>query len=202
MKTPRSLLLLLTFVLVLAALLPPTASGQDAGRFLSNAAARRAALPVAWDVARRNATVNSVKLHGCDRRAADRFVCLAFDRGSNSVLATTCRVWVRVQGTNAKSNATLSLISCKNHRFALLKADEAEAAMLTEAQKIGGPETRFSMDGRLSRVELAGTGVWIRPAAADPVKQELCFVGLRATLVGEQVQVHVARGPTCVLPSS
>jgi hypothetical protein len=96
----------------------------------------------------------------------------------------------------------LNLISCKNHRFALLKAAEAEVAMLTEAQKIGGPETRLSMDGRLSRVELAGTGVWTRPAATDPVKQELCMVGLRATLVGDQVQVLVVRGPICMLPSS
>jgi hypothetical protein len=200
MKLHRSLLILSALVLMLAALAPPVASGQNAGRLLSNAAARKAALPVAWDVARRNPAVNSVKLHGCDRRAANRFVCLAFDRGSTSTTATTCRVWIRIEGTDARSTATQSLIDCKNHRFALLRAVEAAAAMHAEAQKLGGPEALFSMNGRLSRVELAGDGGWLRPARADPTKHELCVVELRATLVGEQVQVRVARGPDCAFP--
>jgi hypothetical protein len=183
MKTPRSLLLSLAFALMLATSLPSTASGQDAGSFLSNAAARMAARPVAWDVARRNATVNSVKLHGCDRRAADRFVCLAFDRGSTSALATTCRVWVRVEGTDAKPKATLNLISCKNHRFALLKAAEAEAAMLARSKEIFGEEVKLIFLARMSRSEIVGSVGAFRP-------QELCSAKLRAVLIGKEVQVQ------------
>jgi hypothetical protein len=200
MKTRRFLSNSLAFALTLAFLLPSGASGQEAKPWLSSAGAREAALPVAWEVARRNQTVNSVKLHGCDRRAADRFVCLAFDRGSTSELATTCRVWVRVEGTDTTSKATLTLIDCKNHRFALLRAAEAEAAMLAEAQRIGGPEVRLSMLGRQSRVETEGEGFWLRPASSDPTKKELCEVALTATLVGDQVQVRVTQGPTCLLP--
>jgi hypothetical protein len=200
MKTSRFLLIPLAFLLMLAALAPSAASGQEAKPWLSNAAARKAALPVAWEVARQNHSVNSVKLHGCDRRAADRFVCLAFDRGSNSERATTCRVWVRVEGTDAKSKANLTLIDCKNHRFALLRAAEAEAAMLAEAQRIGGPEVIFSMYGRLSRVELTGSAGWLRQASTNPTKKETCGVNLNATLVGDQVQVRVIQGPYCLLP--
>jgi len=163
----------LAFVLTLAVLVPSAASGQAPSRSLSKAEAREAAIPVAWEIARRNSLVDSVKLHGCDRRAADRFVCLAFDRGSSSTLATTCRVWVRVEGTGAKPKATVNLVSCKNHRLALLRAAEAEAAMLPEAQRIGGPQVLFGGVMRRSRVEFVGTGGWTQPAAADPAKKEL-----------------------------
>lgn len=170
---------------------------------LSLSAARSAARGTAWEVARRNPSLNSVKLGGCNRRAPDRLVCLALDHGSTSTLATTCRVWIRVEGTDQKPKATVSFISCKNHRWALLRAADAEAAILAEAQRIGGPvDIQFGILGRLSRVEIAGTAGWERPNAADPAKAELCLLELRAVLVGDEVQVHVSRPLKCVLPTS
>jgi hypothetical protein len=202
MKTRRSLVLLFASVLTLSVLLPGAATGRGTPRHLSNAAARKAAVPAAWDVARENPSVNSVKLRRCARQAADRFVCLAVDRGSSSQLATTCRVWIRVAGTDASPNATVRLIKCKNHRYALLKAADAETALLAEAQTFGGSEVTVAIIARFNRLELAALAGWTRPAIADPRRKEFCGADLRATLVGDQIEVRVTRGPFCLLPNS
>jgi hypothetical protein len=192
--------------LLLAALLVFPGSAAGAVRkegTLSAAAARSAARATAWDVARRNPLVNSVKLQGCDRRAADRLVCLAIERGSTSTLATTCRVWIRAEGANAKPKVKLNLISCKNHRVPLLRAAEAEAAMLAEVQRMGGPEDlSFGILERLSRVEIAGMGAWTRPSAADPTRTEVCRVELRAALADTEVQVRISQPLRCALPAN
>jgi hypothetical protein len=116
-------------------------------------------------------------------------MCLAFDRGSTSVLATTCRVWIRVESAGAKPKATLSLINCKNHRFALLKAVEAEAATLARGREILGEEVKLIFLGRTSRTEIVGSVGSLRPAA-DSAPEELCSAKLRAILIGEEVQVQ------------
>jgi hypothetical protein len=190
-------------LLIAALLVPGSAAGAvEKEGTLSTAGAQSAARATAWDVARRNPWVNSVKFQGCDRRTGDRLVCLAMERGSTSTLATTCRVWIRVEGTDAKPMVKLNLVSCKNRRLALLRAAEAEAAMLAELQKIGDPEDlSLSIFARLSRVELAGLGTWTRPVAGDPTRTEGCGIGLRAALADGEVQIHVSQPLHCVLPA-
>jgi hypothetical protein len=187
MKINHSVAAVLSFVALLA-LLGPAAGALGKGETLSAATARSATRGAAWEVARRNSLVNSVKLGGCNRRAPDRFVCLAYDRGSTSRLATTCRVWVRVEGGDPKPKATVNLISCKNHRLALLKAAEAEAAMLTRGKEILGEEVKLIFLGRMSRTEIVGSVGSFRPANSAP--QEICSAKLRAILIGKEVQVQ------------
>jgi hypothetical protein len=176
-----------------------TAVAQTHGDHLSMASARRSARATAWDVARRNRAVNSVKLSSCSRRAVDRVDCLALDRGSTSTLKTTCSVRVSVRAVGGRPKALLDHVSCENQRLALLRNTEAREAILALGREIAGQEVVLASVARTSRVEFAGNVAWT-PGSASLGPRELCVVYLRAALVGEDVQVQASDSPRCASP--
>ena len=52
-------------------------------------------------------------------------------------------------------------------------------------------DVRFGLHGRVSRVEFAGLAFWLRPSTADPEKEEICVIEMRARLTeGNEVEVR------------
>jgi len=191
---------LIAMAIGLLAMTPPAFAGPAASEQLSMPAARDAARAVAWDFARGNPSVNSVKIRSCHREATRRIQCLAVSRGSTSTLSTTCQVWIRVGVAEGRPKASRKRVSCENLRRPLLRASRAASAMRPEGERIGGPEAMFSILGRTSRVGFAGMAAWIRPFPGDPSEIEICKVDMTATLVGEEVWVH-ADPVVCSLPA-
>jgi hypothetical protein len=150
---------------------------------LSMTAARNVTRAIAWEVARRNGSVNSVKVGACRRLTADRITCAAIDRGSTSVLETTCRLRVQVRFERGGPTGSLTGVNCENQRRALLRAEAAAAAIRQWAgQEIPDKEAEVGLQGRRSFVEFAGIAAWYLPSAANPT--EVCFIELKAILKG------------------
>lgn len=201
MKMRRPLLLLLSIAMTFAVLAPSPAYAENAGDILTMAAAHDAARPVAWEVVRRNGSVNSLKIQGCHRRADNRAICLAVAGGSSSVLKTSCSIWVGVHLAHGRPEASLKKINCENERLALLRAADAWAAIRPVAESLGGPEVLIGFLGRQGRVEIDAVAGWFRPTAADPARKELCSARLQARLI-DTGEVTVSAGATrCFTPS-
>lgn len=191
MRPSRLFVIALAAVAALA-LLPSFSPAAEDGGVLSMAAARNEARSLAWDVARRNLSVNSVKLGQCQRRAADRIFCNAIDRGSTSAYKTTCSVWVRVTLVGERPKASLISVNCENERLPVLRAFQALEATRAVAAEQVGDVVSVGTFGRVSRTEIMTTVVWIRPAAADPTLKEPCALNLRVSLTpSEEVAVQI-----------
>jgi hypothetical protein len=183
--------------LSVAALSAPAAIARVAAPPLSKVRARSAARSVAWEVARRNPSVNSVKIEGCERRERDRFLCTAVDRGATSELRTTCEVRIAVRLRADRPEASLRGVSCQNERLLLLRAPQALAAILPEAEALGGPEARIVFIGRQERAVIAASVGWtVKPPTASA--EELCVAKILARLLATgDIEVQVG-APRCL----
>lgn len=168
----------------------------------SMSAARNAARAVGWEVARRNPLVQSVKVDRCTKSREGRIHCLVLDRGSTSVLKTTCRVSVRVGVDRGRIKGALRGVSCHNKRLLLLRASDAEAAMQLRAQELSGhTESTISIFYRPSRTELLGLAAWSPQGSLQKADGELCSAQLRATLTNsEEIQVTTEENGCTKIP--
>jgi hypothetical protein len=161
--------------------------------------ARDAARSVGWEVARRNQSVQSVKVGSCKRRAGARVHCLVFARGSTSVMKTTCRIGVNVTMLNEVARGTLWQVKCRNERLSLLRAADALAAMQLRAQELsGGKEVLTDLLGRGSRTLLFGIVQWSPRGSIHEPAGELCVAHLRATLADDGVTRVSAEKMRCM----
>jgi hypothetical protein len=148
--------------------------------------ARAAARSVGWEVARRNQSVQSVKVGSCERKAGARRHCLVFARGSTSVMKTTCRIGVNVTMLNEVARGTLWQVKCRNQRVAMLRAPDALAAMQLRAQELSaGKEARAAISARASRTMLFGSAGWSPLGSIYDPQGELCAATLRAILMDD-----------------
>jgi len=201
MKPSRLLLTVLALVASFS-LVPSSAPAASPDGVLSMTAARLAARSLAWDVARRNPLVTSVKISTCQRRAADRIFCKAVDRGSSSALRTTCIVPIRVTLVRNRPKASSTAANCDNEPLLLLRASQALEAARPLATELGGEDVRVETFARVSRTEIAVAAGWIRPAASDITKDEICATKMLASLVEpEEIAVTITES-ICVVPKS
>ncbi|HEU4738857.1 MAG TPA: hypothetical protein VFS54_07215 [Solirubrobacterales bacterium] len=167
---------------VTALLVPASSPASNAGGVLSMAAARKATRSVAWEVARRNLSVNSVKLGACQRRSTERIVCEATDRGSTSTLKTTCAVRVDVTLAGNRPKGTLRGVNCDNQPFLVLRALQALEATRPVAEELGPKNVGIDIVGRVSRSEIKTMAAWIRPSISNPTAKEACALNFHVSL--------------------
>lgn len=190
--------LLATTALAIAAtvlIVPASSSAAEADGVLSMSAARQETRSIAWEVARRNALVNSVKVGACRRLASDQIFCKAIDRGSRSTFKTTCEVRVRVTLVGNRAKGTLRAVNCDNERLAVLRVPEALEAARPVAEGLRAGEFVLSAEYRISRSEIPVTAVW-------PAKGEICSANLNVELTDTgEIAVQVTKS-FCVVPAS
>lgn len=201
MRLHRLLATVLAITLT-ALLVPASAPAADADGVLSMAAARSATRSVAWEVARRNPLVRSVKVGACRRLASDKVFCEAIDRGSSSTLKTTCKVRVRVTLEGTRPKGTLRGVHCENERLAVLRAPQALEATQPVAEDLAGRNVGVNWVGRVSRTEIKTMAGWTRPSAANPAVDEVCALYFRVTLMESgEVTVRLTES-FCVVPNT
>lgn len=183
---------------VTALLVPASSPATEADGVLSMAAARKATRSVAWEVARRNGLVSSVKLGACQRRASDLIACQAFDRGSSSTLKTTCEVRVRATLVNSHPKGTLRAVNCDNERQAVLRVPQALEAARPVAEGLRAGEFVLSPEFRISRREIPVSAAWVPPKGTN----EICGAQLTVKLTEtEATEVQVTKF-ACVVVTS
>lgn len=185
-----------------ALLVPTSSSAANADGVLPMAAARQETRSIAWEVARRNALVDSVKVGACRRLASDQVFCKAIDRGSNSTFKTTCEVRVRVTLIGARPKGTLRGVNCDNERLLVLRVPQALEAARPVAEGLRAGEIVLSAERRISRTEMLVSAVWIPPKDADPAQDQICAAKLNTELTETgAIAVHVTES-FCVVPKS
>jgi hypothetical protein len=178
-----------------ALLVPAVSSAAVADGVLSMTAARKETRSVAWEVARRNHLVSSVKVGACQRQASDQVLCEAIDRGSSSTFRTTCEVRVRVTLVGTRPKGTLRAVNCDNERLLVLRVPEALAAARPVAEGLRNGEFALSAERRISRTEIAVMAAW-------PAKDEICGAHLNVELTeAEEIAVRVTEF-FCTVPKS
>lgn len=176
-------------------LVPTSSPAAKADGVLSMAAARQETRSIAWEVARRNTLVSSVKVGACRRLASDQVFCKAFDRGSSSTFKTTCEVRVRVTLIGTGPKGTLRAVNCDNERLAVLRVPEALEAARPVAEGLRAGDFVLSAEYRISRSEIPVTAVW-------PAKGEICSAHLNVELTDTgEITVHVTKS-FCLVPAS
>lgn len=178
--------------LVILSSLTQAARAQTSADRLPPPVAHSKARQLAWEVARRDSRLSSVKIEGCRNHGANRFTCMAIERGSTSARLTTCRTRIRVGLAHGVPKASVIASRCQTERRLVFRSAAALAAVRPVVEEMASGTWGIQPMRRISLVELEFNVQWHVMRGDTPPIWEVCSANLRARLVSKhQVEVDV-----------